>query len=110
MFANLSPVTDDEIQAVLAAATPSQLGEITAEWWGDRNRRDYVVILADRVRLPAGGTTYLENWLNRHDGAIVERAAPTSRARQTRWSRMNAGPQTFYVVPRLALRAGRGTT
>ena len=102
-------MTDDEIQAILAATRPSQLGEITAEWWGDRNRRDYVVILADRVRLPRGGATYLEDWLNRHDGAIVERAAPTSRARQTRWSGENAGPRTFYVVPRSALQAGRTT-
>jgi hypothetical protein len=109
VFAKLSPVTDDEIQAVLAAATPSQLGEITAEWWEGRNRRDYVVILADRVRLPAGGTTYLQDWLNRHDGAIVERAAPTSRGRQTRWSGPSAGPRRFYVVPRSALQAGRAT-
>jgi hypothetical protein len=102
-------VTDDEIQAILAAARPSQLGEITAEWWGDRNRRDYAVILADHVRLPAGGTRYLEDWLNRHEGAIVERAAPTSRGRQTRWSAPNVGPRTFYVVPRAALQAGRTT-
>jgi hypothetical protein len=109
MFGKLSAVTDDEIQAILAAAMPSQLGEITAEWWGDRNRRDYIVILADRVRLPAGGITYLEDWLNRHDGSIVERAGPTSRARRTRWSGANVGPRTFYVVPRSALQAG-GTT
>ena len=102
-------MTDDEIRAVLAAAMPSQLGEITAEWWGDRNRRDHVVILADRVRLPAGGTRYLEDWLNRHDGATVERAAPSSRGRQTRWSGPKAGSRTFYVVPRSALQAG-GTT
>jgi len=102
-------VTDDEIQAMLAAAKPSQLGEITAEWWGDRNRRDYVVILADRVRVPAGGIRYLEDWLSRHDGAIVERAAPTSRVRQARWSGPNVGARTFYVVPRSALQAGRAT-
>jgi hypothetical protein len=106
VFAKLSSVTDDEIRSILAAARPSQLGEITAEWWGDRNRRDYAVILADRVRLPAGGATYLEDWLDRHDGAIVERSAPTSRGRQTRWSGSNAGPRTFYVVPRSALQAG----
>jgi hypothetical protein len=109
VFANLSGVTDDEIQTLLSAAIPSQLAEITAEWWGDRNRRDYVVILADRVRLPGGGMRYLEDWLNRHDGAIVERAAPTSRGRRTRWSGPNVGPQTFYVVPRSALQAGRTT-
>ena len=106
MFAKLSSVTDDEIRSILAAATPSQLSEITAEWWGDRNRRDYAVILADRVRLPAGGATYLEDWLDRHDGATVERTAPTSRGRQTRWSGANVG-RTFYVVPRSALQAGR---
>ena len=102
-------MTDREIREILGAATPSQLGEIPAEWWGSRNRRDYIVILADRVRLPAGGTTYLEDWMNRNDGAIVERAAPPSRVRQSRWSGPRAGPRLFYVVPRSALQAGRTT-
>ena len=102
-------MTDEEIKVALAGATPSQLGEIPMEWWGDRNRRDYLVILADRVRIPAGGMRYLEDWLNRHDGAILERAAPGSRGRQTRWSGPSVGPRTFYVVPRSALQAGRAT-